>query len=436
MIVTFSILLPTGDQVSDIYFWYNTVNFLGNGPQLFGCRACFRKEESTSIEKENKSCRICYKSSYWSFLTYNGTILSEGDFKNTTETYYSFNYGSDTCGWDIKNEALTLELADRNCKDTSLRLDQESSVVEGECQSNDDCCVSRKLVTNSDDKISFQSDLLFQKCIRNNKGCELCIAEKRLGKSCMYLSDIIDPAYNQSVPQHQINYPWDLKDTHCNEFMEASTYKINNLTLENGKLLHVDYQKGICNAYDQCCLRFRSLPENNLPDNEVEHCFDNVCSQHFEDHIRFFFDKDISLNEWKTMDLFALGKQRGGKLCSILEKYGYGVMIPILLNMLYGLWHWNKDLRLGEASYIDVLFALMSCYPQYKILNLLIRYAFGAIEQELFMDKKSRFEGELVSIEPFMESVWQVINSVIIQKIRKYIQLDSNFVNLIMNVLS
>ena len=59
----------------------------------------------------------------------------------------------------------------------------------------------------------------------------------------------------------------------------------------------------------------------------------------------------------------------------------------------------------------------MSCYPQYKILKLLIQYAFGAIDEELFMDKKSRFEGELVSIEPFMESVWQVMSLVIIQKI-------------------
>ena len=419
MVITFSILLPTGDQVSDIYFWYNTVNFVGNGPELFGCRACFRKKENTSTEKENKQCRICFNSPRKYYSTYDGSGLSESEFKNRTETFYSFNHGTVGCRRAIKDKALTIELADRNCKNTNLRLDNESSVFEGECQSNDICCVNRKVATDSGDKFNVESELVYQKCIQNNKGCELCIAEKSLGRSCNFLSDITDPAYIQSVPQHQISYPWHIKDRHCNDFMVATMYRINNLTLENGKLLHVDYSIGSCSKTDQCCLRFRSLPNNIRPKDEFEHCFDSVCSQHFKDHIRFFFDKDISLEEWKTTDLYALGKQRGGKLCSILERFGHGIIVPIFLNMLFGIWHWHKDLRQSEAAYTDVLFALIICYPQYKILKLLIKFAFGAINEQLFMDLKSRIEGELISIEPFVESVWQVTQLVILRMITK-----------------
>ena len=413
MVITFSVLLPTGDQVSDIYFWYNTINFLGNGPELFGCRACFRKEKRTSTDQENKSCRICFKSPRRFFSTYDGSILSESEFKNTNETFYSFNYGADGCNLGIKNEALALQSEDMNCKNTSLRLDEEASVIVGECQSSDACCVNRKLVTYSDDKFSNESDIIFQKCIRNNQGCELCIAEKRLGRSCLHLSDITDPSFSQSTPQHHISYPWHIKDRHCNDFMDTTSYRIHNLTLENGNLLFVDYSKGICNQNDLCCLRVRNLQKNILPDYENEHCFDSVCSQHFEDYLKIFFDKEISLEEWKTMDMYWHGKHRGGKLCSILEKFGYGIMIPIFVNMLYGVWHWNKDLKQGESSYIEVLFALTICYPQYKILRLLIQYARKSIHEELFIDKKSRFEGELVSIEPFIESVWQVMDFVI-----------------------
>ena len=34
MPIVFSILLPSGDQGSDLYFWYTTVNFLGNSQTI------------------------------------------------------------------------------------------------------------------------------------------------------------------------------------------------------------------------------------------------------------------------------------------------------------------------------------------------------------------------------------------------------------------
>ena len=142
--------------------------------------------------------------------------------------------------------------------------------------------------------------------------------------------------------------------------MQDMNYRINNLTVEDGKVLHLDYQTGVCNQNDECCVRLRNLPGNISSDDVNESCFDSVCSQHFNDLLKFMFDKQISLEDWKKMDL------------------------------------------------VEVIFALIGCYPQYKILKLLIRYACGAIHDQPFSDKKVRFEGEIASIEPFVESVWQV----------------------------
>ena len=117
------------------------------------------------------------------------------------------------------------------------------------------------------------------------------------------------------------------------------------------------------------------------------------------------------------MDLVDKGNNLGGKLCSVLEKFGYAIMIPITINTIFGLWHWYKDARQGESLYLEVVFALIGCYPQYKISKLLIRYACGSIHDQLFMDKKARFEGEIASIEPFVESVWQVKEIIKMQRI-------------------
>ena len=70
------------------------------------------------------------------------------------------------------------------------------------------------------------------------------------------------------------------------------------------------------------------------------------------------------------MEFYIHGINVGGKLCSTLEQFGYAIMIPIILNMFFGIWHWYKDVRTGEALYLELLFPLVSLYPQYKIMKL------------------------------------------------------------------
>ena len=422
-----SILLPSGDQISDIYLWYNTVNFYGNGRELFGCRACFRRERSDLHEEENRSCKMCFYSPMKAYSTSNGYQVDEfeskyyyqengSEFRSMNETIYRFSYGTNTCKLPfLRSKALAIESSDQNCENLNLRYYQhdngdisENEIGEGECQSTDVCCINRKSTTKSIDKSGVKDGHAFQRCIRNSHGCEMCIAGKRLGRSCLYLSDVVDPAYKQSMPQHLMSYPWHLRDRQCTESMENRNYRINNLTVEDEKVLHLDYQNGACNQNDECCLRFRYLPGNISFDDDKEICFDNICSQHFNDVLKFIFDKDISLEDWKKMDLIDQGNNLGGRLCSTLEKLGYAIIVPVTINLVFGIWHWYKDAKQEEALYLEIAFALIGCYPQYKILKLLIKYTCGAICDQPFMDKKLRFEGELASIEPFVESVWQV----------------------------
>ena len=47
MCIIFNIILPSGDQGSDIYLLYNVLTFqLGVTTELSGCRACYGKTES------------------------------------------------------------------------------------------------------------------------------------------------------------------------------------------------------------------------------------------------------------------------------------------------------------------------------------------------------------------------------------------------------
>ena len=417
MPLVFSILLPSGDQVSDLVFWYNTVNFLGNGETLFGCRACYEKNRIGHDEVVGETCKICLSSKKRAFSDFQGLRINESEFLNTSETFYQFNYGSDPCKLIIKNKALELESADKACERRSFReiLDEANigygnklDIIEGECQSSDVCCMERKLLNASDEEYNIENYLGFERCIRNNQGCELCIGTRKLGKSCLYLIDITDPFYNQSTPYHPISYPWHIKDRKCSEFVESEHYSINNITLENEQLFSVDYKKGTCHHDDQCCLRLRNVEENFTEGFKVKHCYDSVCSQHLEVKIKRYLDKGITEQEWREMDIYAHGKNLGGRLCSTLENFGYAVIVPIMMNMLFGVWQWTKDLRQDDALYLEVIFALINFYPQYKITKLLIRYAFGFISDKKLNDYKRRFDGELASIEPFVESVWQV----------------------------
>ena len=116
IIIVFSILLPSGDQGSDIYFWYSTVNFVGNGEMLFGCRDCFRMIRSDIYEKDGVLYRSCFSTPNFVYSNSNGSRISNIEFKNTNETFYQFNHGSDSCHSGYLNKALDYELTNKNGK--------------------------------------------------------------------------------------------------------------------------------------------------------------------------------------------------------------------------------------------------------------------------------------------------------------------------------
>ena len=378
--VVFSVLLPTGDQGSDLYLWYTTINFLGDGETLFGCKACFRKNRHELYEKENNSCSVCFSSSINTRSRFDGTSVNRSYFENTNEFVYQFNYGSDPCPLNITRKILDLEMTDENCKNRQIvsyqpnfhhKLNLKES---GGCPSKSRCCIERQIINKSviNNGFDIENELNLGRCIRNNQGCELCIGSGTLGiKSCYYLGGITDPNYNESIPHRTTNYPWNIKDRRCHGLMESTNYRNNNLTLQEGRLLNTDYQKGRCSENDQCCLRLRSVPKNDTSGFVFKECYDSLCAYHLRKS-KTYFDKKINLIDWKEMDVYFHGKNIGGKLCSTLEKLGYAILIPIVTNMLFGIWQWYRDVKHNEALYVEVIFPLVSCYPQYKMIKLLI----------------------------------------------------------------
>jgi hypothetical protein len=70
--VLFNVLLPSGDQGSDLYLMYNTLTFqLGVSLELSGCTACYAKTESevyypkNNIEEHQKCGNLCLQNSYF-----------------------------------------------------------------------------------------------------------------------------------------------------------------------------------------------------------------------------------------------------------------------------------------------------------------------------------------------------------------------------------
>ena len=61
-----------------------------------------------------------------------------------------------------------------------------------------------------------------------------------------------------------------------------------------------------------------------------------------------------------------------------------------------------------KHAHFECIFAAFSFYPQWKVIKLFIRYAKGNINEEQLIEEKAFIDGSVSSIEPFVESCFQV----------------------------
>jgi hypothetical protein len=331
------------------------------------------------------------------------------EYPNDTETRYTFSFGPNYCRIPIIDKALELQSSSAHCNEAfqerySDSKDQSLVWLESkECDWSDACCIQR---VKDVIYIGFDKEIEWKNCIRNNRGCEMCLGTGKLTrKTCYYLQDIPDPYYKKSVPIHKTTYPWDVKNRECNPMEKTTFYRINNLTINQGEVLNISYEQGRCSKYDQCCVKFRYAEKSDK--TGVTQCYDDICMGTLHG-ASFMLNKTIDVNHWKTIDIYNLGRNWGGKLCNSLQNYGYSVLLLVLFHSLFGFFLFCDDIKREKASYFEAVFAFFSFYPQWKVIKLWLRYAVGNINAEQLREEKIVLGATISSIEPFVESCFQV----------------------------
>ena len=121
--IGFGVILPTADVSSDLYLMINTLQFVGDGIGMTGCRACFSKSRGYIHEQSpiyNKECTVC---------------TSDKDAKGETGFYCA--------GFpDAFNKIISLQDSSK-CETQSWHFGPSSSLIfkKGSCEDGDYCCV-------------------------------------------------------------------------------------------------------------------------------------------------------------------------------------------------------------------------------------------------------------------------------------------------------
>ena len=151
---------------------------------------------------------------------------------------------------------------------------------------------------------------------------------------------------------------------------------------------------------------FRYALKNDKPG--ISHqCYDDICKLTLSG-ASFLLNRTVDINNWKSFDIYNLGRNWGGRLCSSLHIYGCSILIPVFFHSLFGLWFCYNDIKRGKASYFEVVFAIFSFYPQWKVIKLWLRYTVGNINEAQITEEMDVIDRSVSSIEPFVESCFQV----------------------------
>ena len=68
-------------------------------------------------------------------------------------------------------------------------------------------------------------------------------------------------------------------------------------------------------------------------------------------------------------------------------------------------------MKYGDATNYDILSIIVLFYPQWKSLKILARFIIDHRDEEQLNKDMSRFDKQIGSLEPFVESAFQVIIS-------------------------
>ena len=113
------------------------------------------------------------------------------------------------------------------------------------------------------------------------------------------------------------------------------------------------------------------------------------------------------LNDWKQNTFYGGGVKYGGQVCDLLWRFGLAILVPITLNMMFNLSVFLEDLHGGNAFKAEMIFVFILFYPQWRTFRFLGQYLYNKDEGQLNRSK-DKFDVQVGSLEPFLESAFQV----------------------------
>ena len=364
------VVLPTFDHIADIWLINDTYNFLGNGLEMAGCRACYGKLES-DINKKHYSpksdCNVC--------------VSSEEGHGQSGIYCSAFPSSLDT----INRLQTSTE-----CETQNWHLGAEFEMTPGKCEKGNNCCVqTRKYLNHSTlfdpgESETSKNSWVFCRNKRNcNKHCsnfgnkEICLG---VGSST---SAACEPFYvsfvNSKVP-----------------FSDTRSTMLRSYYLTNPINAKKEFKEGRCKFDDGCCLSVKHI---NHAEN-LWRCNEDICKQHINWLIT---DSNIikDFSSWKENKDVIHGRTVGGKICNAMRYYALYLIVPIALNFTFTFFAWLIDYSNGDTHFATISFVCLLFYPQWRAL----RYMFSSNER-----KRKGIDQRSVSLQTLelWESVLQV----------------------------
>ena len=378
--IMFNVILPTGDVYSDVGLMVNTLGFdLGTTLELIGCRICYGKNEDDFISKENESCPFCVEN-----LKRRNCANSLVFLNKIHELQKSLFCTNQT--WKVQ----------RYEKEGFEHSWVEKS-KEGQCNKNqDECCLEtndqrqdRNSLPNVDMRVII-APLHRDDNICNQFSCDVLVGNSSV-ESCENLF------YLTHVREQLSNITKNLQPQSEEHFFKLKTINERRVSISKGFL----FEDG-CGAY----LRPLSMKDQSFR----KRCGVDACLLHIHDiklHESMSGIRD--LNEWKTNSNFMFAIRVGGKNCKMLELYGWAMAIPLILSLLFNIFGFYNDMKNGDATKYDILPLIFLFYPQWRSLKILGKFIFYHRDEGQLNSDMNKFDKQLGSLEPFLESAIQVI---------------------------
>ena len=336
---------------SDINLSFNTITFnLGDSLLLSGCKTCNAKDDKDVFSERNSSCQYCITRNLQFSCGNSFQILEKLNELEKANTCVTDRFGVRANGlssYEWKNKTCDNDL-DHCCVEIENNKESQNPL-------------------KSIDKhiVAFQPNYL--KELRNKMGYDVYLLG---GTSNFYHCERTRPSV-----LFQTNLDW--YESNIESFIKQNITKVKkpNETewffkfkqAENGKTI---LEKGFDKRND-CGLYIVNRLKNHV-ENNGEGCGSNACLIHL---LRLKWNLNISsVNDWKEKTFFSYGVKFGGQLCQPLQIYGFASLVPIFLNIIFNMFLFLEDLKLGQSMKIEVIFVLLAIYPQIKCLQFLFQF--------------------------------------------------------------